>query len=34
MTKILVLYFSRTGHVKKMAGEVAVGVKATDMVII
>jgi len=28
MTKILVLYFSRTGHVKKMAGEVAVGVKA------
>ncbi|MGM0651942.1 MAG: flavodoxin family protein [Bacillota bacterium] len=29
MTKVLVLYFSRTGHVKKMAEEIAVGVKAT-----
>jgi len=28
MAKILILYFSRTGHTKKMAEEVAVGVKA------
>jgi len=28
MTKILVLYFSRTGHTKKMAEEVALGVEA------
>ncbi len=28
MVKILVLYFSRTGHTRKMAEEVAVGIKA------